>query len=158
MDHEDFKILNEIGFSFLHPYKVAGMGEPWLERIERTLELLKDEGIGAILTLTEDNYYGQYYQIAGLVNHHVPIDDCEPPSRDGMDSALAFIDDCCDNGIGVAVHCFEGRGRTGTVLGVWLGKKELLDHDKAIKRIKGLRIRTVLTESQRNFFYQYLDE
>ena len=97
------------------------------------------------------------YTEAGLLNHHEPIDDCEPPATEGMNRALAFIGDCLEKGHGVAVHCLEGRGRTGTVLGAWLALKESLSPEDAIKRIHDLREGTIITPSQRSFLHQYLN-
>ncbi len=152
------QILDEIRFGYLHTYKVAGMAEPWSMKIEQTLHALKSQDIGGILTLTEDNLYGKDYLAAGLLNHHEPIDDCEPPSVEGMNRAIAFIDNCLEDGHGVAVHCLEGRGRTGTVLGAWLGLKESLSPQDAIKRVYGLREHTTITPTQHSFLYEYLDD
>ena len=46
---------------FLHPYQVAGMGEPWHIKMTRTQKLLAALGIGSILTLTEDDLYWKAY-------------------------------------------------------------------------------------------------
>ena len=154
----DAPILKEIRFGFLHPYRVAGMAEPLCREMEQTHALLMERGIGAILTLTEDDLYGERHRSAGFLHHHEPIDDCEPPTDEGMDRALAFIDDCLDGGVGVAVHCLEGRGRTGTVLCGWLGLKESLDAASAIRRIHDMRYYTVLTPTQQAFLHRYLLE
>ena len=154
--NNDLQILEEIRFGFLHPYNVAGMGEPWSMKIDQTHRFLQSQGIRAVLTLTEDDLYGERHRIAGFLCHHEPIDDCEPPSAAGMDRAVGFIDTCLEKRFGVAVHCLEGRGRTGTVLGAWIGLKESLDPESAIKRIFELRPYTVLTPSQRSFLYRYL--
>lgn len=150
-------ILSEIRFGYLDAYRVAGMSEPWCMKMEPTLRLLKNQGIGAILTLTEENLYGEEYVAAGFLNHHEPIEDCEPPSIEGMDRAITFIDDCLEEGHGVAVHCLQGRGRTGTVLGAWLGRKESLRPEDAIRRIHDLREETLITPTQRAFLFQYLN-
>ncbi len=153
----DQRILAEIGFCYLQSYAVAGMSEPWSTKMGPTLRLLKEEGVGAILTLTEDNLYGGEYVGAGFLNHHEPVEDCEPPSRRGMDRALAFIDRCLHEGRGVAVHCLEGRGRTGTVLAAWLGRREQLDAGEAIRRVRADRALTVITPTQRSFLDTYLN-
>ena len=153
---DDREILEQIHFGFIHPYRVAGMGEPWVARIRDTHQSLAAEGIGAILTLTEDDMYGHLHIAAGFRHHHEPIDDTEPPTREGMERALGFMDACLDRGLGVAAHCMEGRGRTGTVLCAWLGIKESLTPQQAIVRIHELRAYTVLTPSQRAFLHEYL--
>jgi len=154
---ETQQILNEIGFSYLGDHRVAGMGEPWSMKIDLTQKILRERGIGAILTLTEDDPYGKLHRAAGFIHHHEPIDDCEPPSIRGMDSAIAFIDSCLDRDLGVAAHCFEGRGRAGTILCAWIGIAEALPPEKAIARIHELRPRTVLAPPQRSFLYEYLE-
>ncbi len=156
VNNDNHRILTEIGFCYLQTYAVAGMSEPWSTKMGPTLGLLKELGIGAILTLTEDNLYGRQYVEAGFLNHHEPIEDCEPPSMRGMDRAIAFIEDCVNEGRGVAVHCFEGRGRTGTVLAAWLGRRENLGAPEAIRRVRADRAFTVITPTQRSFLDAYL--
>lgn len=150
-------LLHEVHFAYLDGYRVAGMSEPWSSKMEATLTLLRKVGIGGILTLTEDNLYGRDYAGAGFLNYHEPIEDCEPPSVKGMNRAVAFVNDCLEKGHGVAVHCFQGRGRTGTVLAAWLGLTESLGPEEAIRRVYDLRGHTILTPSQRSFLHQYLN-
>ncbi|MEE8400138.1 MAG: dual specificity protein phosphatase family protein [Desulfobacterales bacterium] len=152
----DREVLDQIHFGFLHPYKVAGMGEPWVQKMADTHRLLKAKGIGAILTLTEDDLYGDLHRSAGFLCHHEPIDDTEPPTREGMRRALDFMDACLEKGQGVAAHCMEGRGRTGTILCAWVGLKESLAPQEAMIRIHELRAYTVLTPTQRSFLLEYL--
>ena len=151
-------IFRELRFGFIGDYPVAGMGEPWASKIDMTHELLKSAGICGVLTLTEDDLYGHQHLTAGFLHFHEPIDDCEPPDRAGMDRALSFMNACLENGSGVAVHCFEGRGRTGTILTAWLAEKESLNSKAAIERIHELRPQTVLTPSQREFLRIYIDD
>jgi atypical dual specificity phosphatase len=150
------EIIKELRFGVLDGYPVAGMGEPWASKLPETHALLLKNAIHAVLTLTEDDLYGKHHIEAGFLHLHIPIEDCEPPTVDDMDRAVAFIDECMDQGRGVAVHCLEGRGRTGTVLAAWLGKKEALNCSDAINRIHTLRHHTVLTPSQREFLGIYL--
>ncbi len=150
------KILRELRFGFIQPYRVAGMGEPWVAKMDLTHRILKEKGIGAILTLTEEDPYGKRHTEAGFIHFHEPIDDCEPPDKAGMDRAVAFINACLEKEIGVTVHCYEGRGRTGTVLCAWLGKKESLSPEDAVKKMYELRLYTVITPSQRAFLNEYL--
>ena len=156
-DNTDLMILSEIRFGFLHTYRVAGMGEPWSMKIDKTLQLLRDQGIGAILTLTEDDLYGKRYQDAGFLHFHEPIDDARAPTMEGMDRSIEFINSSLQKDMGVVVHCVEGRGRTGIVLCAWLGLTEGLGPKGAILRVFELRSHTVLSPVQRSFIYQYLD-
>ncbi len=153
----DADILKELRFGFLGSYAVAGMGEPWVSKMERTHGLLREMRIGGILTLTEDDLYGTLHQKAGFLHHHEPIDDTLAPSIEGMDRAVSFMDHCLNQAFGVAVHCLEGRGRTGTILGAWLGIRESLNPENAVRRIYELRPHTLLTPAQKKFLYEYLD-
>lgn len=150
-------LLDEIRFEFLPGYKVAGMAEPYVSKLPQTLEALKKNGIGAVISLTENDFFGVYFREAGFYHLHAPIDDCEPPSWDAMDTILDFIDEMTAKDIGVVVHCCEGRGRTGTVLGVWLALQKGLDGKEAIEEIYKLRNHTVLTTNQRAFMEKYLN-
>jgi len=73
-----------------------------------------------------------------------------------MDRIIAFMDGALDDGLAVAVHCCEGRGRTGTILGVWLGVKLGLSGEDAIENIYKMRFHTVITVEQRKFMIAYL--
>ena len=157
-NYYDYRILSEIRFGFIHPYLVAGMGEPWVKRIDATLRLLNEQGIGAILTVTENDLYGEFYRDAGFLCYHEPIEDCMPPAKEGMDRGLDFINSCLTKGHGVAVHCFQGRSRTGTVLAAWVGLKESLNLQGAIERVYAARPYSVITNTQRVFLTEYLNE
>ncbi len=132
------------------------MGEPWLSKLEETHVALKECGIGAILTLTEDNLYGDQHLAAGFRLWHEPIDDGEAPSMNAMTRALAFINKARNGDLGVAVHCLEGRGRAGTVLCAWLALKENLGTDQAITRVRALRPYTALSTNQKIFLQEYI--
>ncbi len=154
----DYKqIVNELNFGYLGSYKVAGMGEPWLIKIGENHMVLKDLGIGAILTLTEEDDLHELHEKSGFHQLHLPIDDTMPPTVDTMGKALHFIDTSLNKNLGVAVHCLEGRGRTGTILCGWIAKKERLNYEDAIKRIHELRPYCVITKHQRAFLKKIIN-
>jgi atypical dual specificity phosphatase len=134
------------------------MAEPWRDKIDETFAFLRKEGIGAIITLTEDNPYGERFIAAGFRRLHEPIEDNQPPSTEAMDRIIAFIDSSLADNIAVAVHCWEGRGRTGTILGTWLGHKLGLNGEEAIENIYKLRFQTIITWPQRKFMIKYLEK
>ena len=152
----DGELLAGIRFGYLYPYQVAGTGEPWRQHIQRTMVLLKKEGIAAVLTLTEDDPFGRDYLASGFLHRHVPIDDGEPPSPQAMRLAVDFIQSALADNLPVAVHCLEGRGRTGVILCGWLARIEDLSADAAIQRVRNLRHHTVFSPSQRAFLEAYL--
>ena len=154
--HDSDKCLARIFFGFVGTYRVAGMGEPWCAMLDKTFALLKQGKIGAILTLTEDDPFGHDYEVVGFAHHHEPIDDAEAPDMPAMDRALEFIDAQIAKDHGVAVHCLEGRGRTGAVLCAWLAKTEGLNTQNAIARVRTLRPITALSLSQKAFLSSYI--
>ncbi len=148
--------LDRIGFSYIFPHRVAGMAEPWGEGLGLTLDLLARRGVGAVLTLTEEDPLGLDYEAAGMVHGHVPMDDGEAPEPGAMDRALAFVDRALSSELGVAVHCLEGRGRTGVVLAAWLARAEGLSFEPAVARLRAARPLTAINPRQKAFLETYI--
>ena len=71
--------------------------------------------------------------------HRMPIRDLEIPSRDFMIEILDRIDASLQQNHPVYVHCWGGRGRTGTVIGCWLARHGIAEGESVLKKIKGLR-------------------
>jgi protein-tyrosine phosphatase len=109
------------------PVALAGMSYPGRADWSR----LHDEGIGHVVCLSHD--VAPYdtapctvfaTRLQDLVSGGEPHD----PERERalVYEAAADVVDHIERGIGVAVHCMGGRGRTGTVIGVALVR---LGHD-----------------------------
>lgn len=92
---------------------------PTSEAVERDFLDLCREGIGAVLTLTEEplSYLADPHSLEIL---HLPIPDMEAPHPGQFMEALAFLDAQRLAGRAVAVHCLMGQGRTGTILAAYL--------------------------------------
>ncbi|MFI5274623.1 MAG: dual specificity protein phosphatase family protein, partial [Ktedonobacterales bacterium] len=88
--------------------------------LDGDLAALRERGIGALLTLTEQALPAEALARHGLVALHLPVVDMQPPEPDELARALAFIDLQRAHGRAVAVHCLMGQGRTGTVLAAYL--------------------------------------
>ncbi len=102
------------------------------------LTALLDCGVTHILNLmesTEDDHAGRpflsykqdFLQQAAVRDLQVsylrrPIRDVSVPTRSQMIGTLNALDAALDAGGCVYVHCWGGRGRTGTVLGCWLAR------------------------------------
>jgi atypical dual specificity phosphatase len=95
-------------------------GSEHSEAMTSDLSQLRREGIGAILSLTEDPLPADILVREQFENLHLPVPDMAAPTPDQLCAALDFIDISRSRGLGVAVHCLMGQGRTGTILAAYL--------------------------------------
>lgn len=68
------------------------------------------------------------------------IHDMSIPSHPQMDEIQAAIDASLEAERPVYVHCWRGRGRTGTVVGAYLIRRGLATHDNFVDVIRDLRV------------------
>jgi atypical dual specificity phosphatase len=114
-----------------------GVGEGATDAVADDLLALRELGVGALLSLTEDPLPLGSVEQAGLVGLHLPVPDFTAPSPDQLRAALAFIDRHRADGVAVAVHCRAGQGRTGTVLAAYLirGGQGAFDAIQAVRAV-----------------------
>ena len=74
-----------------------------------------------------------------VVCHRMPIQDLGIPSRELMVQILDRIDEALREGRPVYIHCWGGRGRTGTVVGCWLVRNGIAEGESALEKIRELR-------------------
>ncbi|HEX5157454.1 MAG TPA: dual specificity protein phosphatase family protein [Ktedonobacterales bacterium] len=91
-----------------------------LAALDADLAWLREQGIGAVLSLTETPLDAAALERYELESLHVPIDDMTAPVPEQFDSALRFIDWQRVRGQRVVVHCKMGQGRTGVILAAYL--------------------------------------
>ena len=122
---------------------------------ERNMKALLDCGIRSIINLMEpdetdhsgkpfrpyDDSFSNLARERGLDISwtRVPVRDLNIPSTETMRRILDLIDASINEGKPVYVHCWGGRGRTGTVVGCYLVRHEGLSGEDALEEIKRLR-------------------
>ena len=119
---------------------------------------LIDSGIRTVINLMEENefnwagkafegYEKQMESIAASLGHSIsfkrmPIRDTWVPSRIEMIDILDLIDVSIEGEKPVYIHCWGGRGRTGTVVGCYLARHGLASGRNILKMIQELRKNT----------------
>lgn len=130
-------------------------GSENLQEAERKLRGLLEHGIRHVINLMEPGefnremkpfipYEGQMKSIANAMGIEVtvertPIRDGWVPSHGDMVAILDSIDSNVEKGKAVYVHCWGGRGRTGTVIACHLIRHGLCAAFEAVDKIKELR-------------------
>ena len=123
------------------------------------LRWLREQGIGAILTLTENplttqtNVDAQLFAALDIVYCHAPILDGEPPDRETAQTLLNFLGQMQTEGRATLAHCQAGIGRTGTILHLYY-LAQGHDLETAKKRVNTMRMLSSwenLSDSQRTF-------
>jgi atypical dual specificity phosphatase len=143
-------------FSFVIPGKLAGCAKPGggLGNPRSDLTGLSRQGIGAVVSLTEEKLDPAALRDTGLRSLHLPVPDFQPPTRAQIGKCVTFIDACLADGLAVAVHCGAGYGRTGAMLACYLvsaGQKPA----EAVKRIRALRPGSIETPEQERCVADY---
>lgn len=125
-------------------YPAFGKDEISQERIRWLLA----SGVNSFLDLTRDGEYGlrSYVDLLrGLQDQEIrisyqrhPVPDMQVPAVDEMIRILDHIENEIGNGRTIYLHCYGGRGRTGTVVGCFLVRNGM-DGGSALAQITRLR-------------------
>jgi atypical dual specificity phosphatase len=132
------------GFSWIDRPHLAALAMP--ESAE-DLAWLRRQGIQILISLTESPLPRQWVNDAGLMVVNVPVPDMEPPSDRQLDHILESIRKAHTAGMGVAIHCAAGLGRTGTVLAAYFAAGGMSGRD-AIDHVRELRPGSIETLEQ----------
>jgi atypical dual specificity phosphatase len=120
---------------------------------------LQEQGIGAIVTLTEHPLTSQkeltaeLFAEAGIEVLHVPVVDQQPPTKDQAHQVLEFVTAMKNRQKPVYIHCHAGIGRTGTMLHAvyLLSGMKLEDAKQKIKATRPTSQFFMLSDSQKEF-------
>jgi len=146
--------------------------------MEGKLSSLLDSGILSIINLMEENETGHsgepftpyeaVFKKLGIERgidvlvQRFPIKDYSIPDNDLMRKIIDSIDNSINNDMPVFVHCWGGRGRTGTVVGCYLARHGIAHGNKVLEMINSLRkneptghLTSPETEEQRRFIIEW---
>lgn len=132
------------GFTWIDKPHLAALAMP--ETVE-DLAWLRRNGVELLVSLTEYPVPRQWVNDAGLLVVPVPVPDMEPPTDRQLDHILDTIRKANASGMGVAVHCAAGLGRTGTVLAAYFVSRGLSPRE-ALEKVRELRPGSVETTEQ----------
>lgn len=139
------------GFSWVDQPRLAALARP---RSADDLRWLRRHGVDVLVSLTENPLPRNWLNDAGLLAVPVPVPDMEAPTERQLDHILATIRRANRSGMGVAVHCAAGLGRTGTVLAAYFVAAGLTPK-YALLKVRELRPGSVETLDQERAIEQY---
>lgn len=145
--------MKPVNFSWIDGDHVAGMACP---SNQKNIAWLKSNNVGLIVSLTEEPLGGRMLNCDGINVLHLPIPDFCAPTKDLVENFVKNVEITISQGKTAVVHCLGGRGRTGTLLACWLGRKLKISGEQAIKEIRMLRPGSVETIEQEHFVSEYL--
>jgi len=141
------------GFSWVTPGLLAATARP--HDVHAALEYFREEGITAIVSLTERPFApASYLDEFGFDYHHIPVADFGAPRMEQIEEFVAVVQRAKQEGGKVVVHCLAGRGRTGTMLACYFVSTGL-SPEEALATVRALRPGSVETELQEDAVREY---
>ncbi len=137
-------------FSWVIEKKLAGSAFPMLSNFE----WLHNNGIRAIVNLTEEPHSDEIIEKFQFKYLHLPIPDFGVPTIDEAVTYVHFVDEMINKGLPVLTHCIAGCGRTGMMLAIYFVHLGYSAED-AISTIKELRPCSIENWVQEDFIYEF---
>ncbi|VVC03045.1 Dual specificity phosphatase, catalytic domain [Candidatus Burarchaeum australiense] len=133
-------------FSCVLPKKLGGCDLPGrYNHIDEDLKWLKAQGVGAIVTLTEQRLSSE--KLGSFEYLHIPVIDMTAPTFAQMDKFVKFAARMIRKNKAVVAHCHAGIGRTGTMLACYLVSAGY-EPRKALEQVKRTRGYDLFTPEQ----------
>ncbi|MBE7446316.1 MAG: dual specificity protein phosphatase family protein [Planctomycetia bacterium] len=139
-------------FSWIIQDEIAGMARP--VSIVPDLEFLKDNGIEAIVSLTELPLHKTLIEEFGFEYKHIPIADLTSPTQEQIEEFVTFVNNLTSSKKKIVVHCDAGIGRTGTMLACYLVNKGVSARN-AITEVRKKRPGSIETMEQEDTIEKY---
>ena len=141
-------------FSFVIEGKLAGMAQPGRSKpLQEDLTFLKAQGIGAIVSVTELALDEAIVRSFSLRYLHLLVQDYCAPTMQQIEEFLTFLEAVEGNGA-VAVHCYAGQGRTGTLLACALVNQGM-SAEEAIRIVRAKRRPSIDTLVQEQVIFDF---
>src|SRR5436189_878443 len=138
--------------------RVAGLPGP--AYMEWDFARLRKMGYSVVVSLACDHLNTFEIEDAGFEHKKICVEDFTAPTLDQVDECVAFVDSKIAEGKKVLVHCFAGRGRTGTMLAAYLIHKGM-SAEAAVREIRERAgkaygtVRGVIEPDQEELLHQY---
>ena len=145
-------------FSYVFEDALCAMAFPGIfgSTEEEDLAYLQQQGIRAIVSLTEEIPEPEYIKKYGFEWLHLEIEDYCPPTQEQIQHFVKQVDSWLKEGLKVMVHCTAGIGRTGTMLAAYfLWRDWSPDAVQAIQRIRELRPGSIETIEQERAIFTF---
>lgn len=139
-------------FSWIIEGEIAGMARP--VSVVSDLEFLKDNGIEAIVSLTELPLHKTFIEEFGFEYKHIPVADLTSPTQGQIDEFVTFVNNLKSSKKKTVVHCDAGIGRTGTMLACYLVNKGY-NAQRAMAEVRGKRPGSIETIEQEDTVVKY---
>ena len=143
-----------LNFSYIIPGVLAGSSMP---RGRQDLERLVNEGIEVLVTAMEESLNEDLVKDVGLEYHYYPVPPYGTPTLHQINNFVDLVNTNRVKNRPVAIHCFMGWGRTGTLLAAYL-ISEGMSADEAINEVREKRSGSIETHGQEQILHRYAQE
>lgn len=155
--------MGQVKIDWIEPGAIAASGIPLGLK---DLDSLREQGIRAIVTLTEHPLTVQTEITWDVLEEmdflclHAPVEDQYPPDRTTVHTVTQFLRQMRSAGRPVLLHCHAGVGRTGTLLHAYY-LMEGLSLQEAQVKVRGARTSSqflLLSDAQKMFLEELAKE
>lgn len=129
------------------PDQLMGVRKP---ESAQEVDYLKSIGVGGIVSLLDDKDNLDLYQSQGMQYLWLPVKGGTPPTKEQVKGCYDFWMLINSNKKAVAIHCSNGRKRTGTMLASML-ITDGMGAEEAIQHIQDLNSEAKMSDSQLQF-------